>query len=237
MELLQPNLLRALQVRLRLNGAASLARDALAALDLVDQGVLLVDASAGVVHANRVAEAALGAGDGVGARHSALACDRPDDTATLRRLVGAVSASPAATGGTLAVRRRSGRRPLSVLVAPLRGEQPQLDLGRRPTAIVLVADPEAKSASPAAILQRIYGLTAGEARVAEALLDHERLADLAATLGVSLATVRTLLQRAFDKTDTHRQADLVRLMMAHRRPPEGAATSLPASAARTSPRP
>jgi DNA-binding CsgD family transcriptional regulator len=37
--------------------------------------------------------------------------------------------------------------------------------------------------------------------------------------------VRTLLQRAFDKTDTHRQAELVRLMLAHRLPaaPDGAA--------------
>ena len=48
----------------------------------------------------------------------------------------------------------------------------------------------------------------------------------AASLGVGLATVRTLLRRAFDKTDTHRQAELVRLMLAHRLPaaPNGPAT-------------
>ena len=42
--------------------------------------------------------------------------------------------------------------------------------------------------------------------------------DIAREAGVSLATVRTLLQRAFDETGTHTQAELVRLMLAHRLP-------------------
>ncbi|HEX6013315.1 MAG TPA: helix-turn-helix transcriptional regulator [Geminicoccaceae bacterium] len=83
---------------------------------------------------------------------------------------------------------------------------------------MLVADPEAAAPAPGAPLRELYGLTGAEARVAAALLDHERLANVAAALRVSLATVRTLLQRAFEKTDTHRQADLVRLMLAHRSP-------------------
>jgi PAS domain-containing protein len=136
LRLLRPHLVRAVQACLRLNGAMSLARNALAALDLVGQGVLLVDAGSGVVHANRAAEAALGQGDGLTAAHSALACDRADDTARLRRLVGEASAPLPEPGGRLAVRRRSGRRPLSVLVAPLRGERPSPRLGRPATAIV-----------------------------------------------------------------------------------------------------
>ena len=67
-------------------------------------------------------------------------------------------------------------------------------------------------------LRQIYGLTPAEARVAEAVLDCKRLADVALKLGVSLSTVRTLLQRAFDKTDTRRQADLVKLILAHKVP-------------------
>ena len=221
---MRPHLVRAVQVRLRLDGAVSAAKHALAALDLVGQGVLLVDEGAGVVHATRAAEAALGQADGVRATRSVLACDRADDTARLRRLVGEASARPVpGSGGAMAVRRRSGRRPLSVLVAPLRGAR-LAPTGPPATAIVLVADPEAVAPAPGAPLREVYGLTAAEARVAAALLDHDRLADVAAKLGVSLATVRTLLQRAFEKTGTHRQADLMRLMLAHRLPvPDGAA--------------
>ncbi|MGD9510866.1 MAG: helix-turn-helix transcriptional regulator [Geminicoccaceae bacterium] len=236
LRLLRPHLLRAVQVRRRLNGFVAVARDALAALDLIDQGVVLVDAGAGITHANRAAEAALGRKDGLGATCSVLACDHADDTATLRRLVGEASArTPLRPAGPLAVRRRSGRRPLSVLVAPLRGEPP-VPTGRSVTAIVLIADPEAAVPEAGAALRATYGLTAAEARVAAALLKHERLADVAASLGVSVHTVRTLLQRAFDKTDTHRQAELVRLMLAHR-VSGGGATPAPASSARTSPAP
>ena len=87
-----------------------------------------------------------GGATGCRATRSVLACDHADDTATLRRLVGEASAAPAGRpGGTLAVGRRSGRRPLSVLVAPLRGERP-VPLGPPATAIVLIADPDTNDA-------------------------------------------------------------------------------------------
>ena len=229
---LRPHLLRACQARLRLDEAAETASGALAALDRVEQGVVLVDARAAVVHANRAADALLSESDGLGAPRAALACDHPDDTAALRQLVGQASArSTEESGRPLAVRRRSGRRPLSVLVAPLRDGQPA-SVGPGATALVLVKDPEATIPAIAAGALRVaYALTPAEARTAAALLDHSHLADVAESLGVSLATVRTLLQRTFDKTGTHTQAELVRLMLAHRLP------AAAASAARTSPPP
>lgn len=218
LSILRPHLLRACQARLRLDEAASVANGALAALDRIDQGVVFVDAVACVVHANRVGDAVLGRGEGLATTRSVLACDHPDDTSALRRLVGNASARRVeGSGGMLAVRRRSGRRPLSVLVAPLRTCESAVR-GRRATAMVMVSDPEAKVPAPAEALRAAYGLTASEARIAAALLDHGHLADVAEKLGVSLATVRTLLQRAFDKTGTHSQAELVRLMLAHRLP-------------------
>ena len=102
---LQPHLLRVVQARLRLKQADNAARHALDALDRVQQAVLLVDAGATVVHANRAADTALRRGDGVTARHSVLACDRADDSATLHRLVGEASAPPAAP------RRHAGGQP------------------------------------------------------------------------------------------------------------------------------
>jgi DNA-binding CsgD family transcriptional regulator len=222
---LRPHLLRACQARLRLEDAASVAAGALAALDRIDQGVVLVDAGAAVVHANRTAAAALGRSDGLAMTRSALACDHADDTTTLRRLVGEASGRRSdRSGGAVAVRRRSGRRPLSVLVVPLRAALP-VPVSRRATAMVLVADPEAAAPAPGEALRAAYGLTAAEARTAEALLDHVPLAEMADRLGVTLATVRTLLQRAFDKTDTHSQAELVHLMLAHRLPAAPGAAS------------
>jgi DNA-binding CsgD family transcriptional regulator len=218
LRLLRPHLLRACQARLRLEDAQHQASGALAALDRIEQGVILVDAHAAVVHANRAADAMLTRNDGLVAARAILACDHPDDTAALRRAIGTASERRTeGSGGSLALRRRSGRRPLSVLVAPLRTGEPAAP-GRAAAAMVMVRDPEATVAAPADGLRAAYGLTAAEARTAAALLDHGHLAEVAEDLGISLATVRTLLQRAFDKTGTHSQAELVRLMLAHRLP-------------------
>jgi DNA-binding CsgD family transcriptional regulator len=149
-----------------------------------------------------------------------LTCDHPDDARALRRLVGAASSGQDdADCATLAVRRRSGQRPLSVLVAPLRGAHP-FQLEPLATAILLVTDPERARPADDGHFQALYGLTKAEARIAHALLDADRLADVAENLGVTLSTVRTHLQRAFEKTDTRRQSELVRLLLAHRLPAE-----------------
>jgi DNA-binding CsgD family transcriptional regulator len=147
-----------------------------------------------------------------------LACDNPDDTRALRRLIGEASTGhDDADRATLAVRRRSGQRPLSVLVAPLRGAD-SAQLEPLATAILLVSDPERVRPAADGHFRALYGLTKAEARIADALLDADRLADVAENLGVTLSTLRTHLQRAFEKTDTRRQSELVRLMLAHRLP-------------------
>jgi DNA-binding CsgD family transcriptional regulator len=217
---LHPHLGRAVQVRLRLEAASAAERQALEALEVVEQAVLLVDAHAAVRHANRAAEALLRTG-GLKTVAGALACDNLDDTRALRRLIGGASTGrDDADCATLAVRRRSRQRPLSVLVAPLRGEHP-FQLQAVATAVLLVADPEQVRPAADVHLQALYGLTQAEARTAQALLDADRLADVADNLGVTLSTVRTHLQRAFEKTATRRQSELVRLLLAHRLPPAG----------------
>ena len=62
-------------------------------------------------------------------------------------------------------------------------------------------------------MRRLYGLTQAEAEVAVRVLRGDGLKPIADELSVSLATVKTHLQHVFDKTDTHRQAELVRLLL------------------------
>lgn len=62
------------------------------------------------------------------------------------------------------------------------------------------------------LLRDVYGATAAEARVAIALARGDTLAEMADELGVSRETVRVHLKRLFQKTETNRQALLVRLV-------------------------
>jgi DNA-binding CsgD family transcriptional regulator len=87
------------------------------------------------------------------------------------------------------------------------------DLPPDAEAVVFVDDPEAD-----AILGQIglwsasFRLTPAEARLAMHLASGDSLRDAADALGVTYNTVRAQMRAIFDKTDIHRQADLVRLL-------------------------
>jgi DNA-binding CsgD family transcriptional regulator len=77
----------------------------------------------------------------------------------------------------------------------------------------MVIDPEAEPEAPMALMRRFYRLTRAEADVALRMMHGADPKQISDELSVSLTTVRTHLQRVFEKTDTHRQAELVRLLL------------------------
>ena len=82
-------------------------------------------------------------------------------------------------------------------------------------AAVILMTPD--GALPAEALEQArerYGLTPAEARLALHLSSGLSLDEAAGELGVAVGTVRTRLKQVFAKTGTHRQASLVRLLMA-----------------------
>jgi DNA-binding CsgD family transcriptional regulator len=120
--------------------------------------------------------------------------------------------SPLRRGGSMALPSEGRRLPLSLIVAPLpRPAMAVVDRGA--TVLVCATDLEAGVNLPEDRLRDLFGLTSGEARVALALLEGAAPREAAGALGVSFFTVRTHLARIFHKTDTNRQAELVRLMM------------------------
>jgi DNA-binding NarL/FixJ family response regulator len=64
------------------------------------------------------------------------------------------------------------------------------------------------------MLRRLYGLTTAEAAVAIRLIQGDGIKPIAESMCLSAGTVRTHVQHIFDKTGTHRQAELVRTLLA-----------------------
>jgi DNA-binding CsgD family transcriptional regulator len=62
------------------------------------------------------------------------------------------------------------------------------------------------------VYARAFQLTPAEVRLAVHLASGVSLTEAAERFGVTHNTVRAQLRSIFDKTDTHRQADLVRLL-------------------------
>jgi DNA-binding CsgD family transcriptional regulator len=77
---------------------------------------------------------------------------------------------------------------------------------------VILRAPEEVPMPSEAQLRSLFGLTPAEARVA-CLLVVETVEEVAASLGVSVATVRSHVQKLLAKTGTRRQSELVRLLV------------------------
>jgi DNA-binding CsgD family transcriptional regulator len=67
-------------------------------------------------------------------------------------------------------------------------------------------------APPFEALKAVFGLSAAEARLAQALARGESVESAARLLEIKPTTARTQLAAIFDKTGTHRQAKLVALL-------------------------
>ncbi len=213
---LMPHLQRALQIHRRLVDSKALADGSTTALDFLAHGVLLLDAAGRIMFANRTAEEILRAHDGLMVRQKELFGARVRDTTALRiAIADAVATSGGegtCAGGMVLIGRPSGRSPLRVLVSPV-AQRHVLMGSPGAAACVFITDPEHSPVPAAAHLQRVFGLSAAETRVATTLLDGESIDRLADRLCISRNTARTHLRRLFAKTGTSRQADLIRVLL------------------------
>jgi DNA-binding CsgD family transcriptional regulator len=160
-----------------------------AMLDALDYGLLLLDATHRVAHANRAARTAL-ARNPVGLPWAtALDCGAPEEAAALGQ---AISAAAERGWRRLVSLRRDGR-PFGVAVLPL-------PLSGSPAVMLVLS--RARSCEPLSLhwYARSHGLTQAEARVLEALCGGATPNEVAATLGVAMSTVRTQLATIRAKT-------------------------------------
>ena len=124
------------------------------------------------------------------------------------------TADQAAECGTLvSVRRDEGESPYRVAIFPLRRGHAARKLASRSDSVLFVDDPnDAGSTAPKDLYTRAFRLTPAEARLAVHLASGASLTRTADEFGVTYNTVRAQLRAIFDKTETHRQIDLVRLL-------------------------
>jgi DNA-binding CsgD family transcriptional regulator len=222
---LMPHLRRATRLRCLVRAMQAELDDLGRALDAIPSAVVILDRSAKVVCANAPAEALLREGGGLRTERGKLTASMP---ATRRELSAAIarSAEEADAGA---------RRPASAAVAPTisipldrDGAGCSLSLvffALRPRStlrgsgsgaarvLVVLHDPRRRVRLDPALVAKVYGLTATEAALATALAEGQTLAEFARARGCTEQTARTHLKRILDKTGTHRQADLVRVLL------------------------
>jgi DNA-binding CsgD family transcriptional regulator len=211
---LAPHLERAVQLNIKLANLEMVQTASVEALNQLEQGALLVDARATVLFANRAAEGLFLTGCGLRLSAKILRANITVETTRLHALIAgcAQDGVEAGAGGRISLWRGPGKAPLSVLVAPLRCESP-FSRADRPVAVLFVTDPDQKAKPLVEQIRRQFRLTGAEAAFAIEILKGDGIQAAADRLAISRSTARTHLSHIFEKTGTHRQSELVRLLM------------------------
>jgi DNA-binding CsgD family transcriptional regulator/PAS domain-containing protein len=213
---LWPHFGRAIRLQTRLDSTERDRRLALAALDHVATGVIVVDTDGRPRLANGEAEAILADCDGLWFAREGLRTDSAGQSRALLAMIESVahgkSGNGVSRGLAMTVPRPSKRPPLEVMVAPISatGSDDRID---RDAALVLVGDPERRPRLGTESIAHLYGLSKAEAELAAGLVSGKTLAEIANERERNIETARKTLKRVFAKTDTGRQAELVRRLL------------------------
>jgi DNA-binding CsgD family transcriptional regulator len=208
---LMPHLRQAYLTQRAMRTVAQMCTTLTETLHLVPSPVLVVDGAARLGFANHSAEALLRSGDGLRLSRGMVTPANRDQVTPFNKMLAALARG---TSGAkppthdIAVQRAAGGRPLLLRFAVLpQGER------RDGPRIAIFVDLASGLARNIDRLQQSLGLTKAEARLLEGLVAGESLAALSEKHRVSVNTLRVHLSRLFQKTGTHRQAELVRFAL------------------------
>lgn len=194
---------RILRVEVERNAAA-------AALDRLPIGVILIDERGELIACNFSARRILDQRDGLCEDDGMLRGSTHAQTLALHRSLRSAAEGGAEHDRSLSLTRPSGERPLELLLVPADSD-PDPDAPRIVT--LFVTDPADAAGPDTDVLQRLYGLTPAEACFASLIAQGRKLEEIAKLQDISLHTARGHLKNIFAKTGTHRQANLVRLLV------------------------
>lgn len=113
--------------------------------------------------------------------------------------------------GSVPVKSDGGEPPLVLHLVPIRGRA--RDVFVRAAYVVVVTPVLAPQAPLADVLSALFDLTPSEARVARMLASGGSPQQIADESQLSVQTVRNQLKAVLTKTGTHRQSELVRLLL------------------------
>ena len=210
-----PHLRRACAIHFELFEAQLFKNACLENLHALPIGVILLDREKRAIFLNRMADAIVK--DGRGLRLNAqgrCVAVQPSENAVLQRLID--NALPQgreghASGGGMPLARPQSDKPLAITLCPISANA--LPFFQDPRAMLLVSDPDLAVNPAANMLASLYKLSPAEAQLAAALASGANVTDYAEVRELSLNTVRTQLNQILAKTGTHRQAELVKLIL------------------------
>lgn len=195
---------------------ASLQQRTTMLLDLIEEisdFAIIVDEVARPILLNDAVRAFLARSDGLILVNNVLVSSSARDTCRLHAAISAVvkRADGHRSGESVVIGREASDPPIVLHVVRL--QHPAVDAAGRPTPLAAVFVASVANSETLEGCLRFYRLTPAERRLAAMIVGGRPLLEAARELQITRNTARTHMKRIYAKTETHRQADLVRLLM------------------------
>lgn len=182
------------------------------ALDCLEAAVFVLDRDMHIQFASAAARRLMEEGRLV-ARNGQLGSPHDRETPALRRLIRqCIEVTPIAAGQMTFQRLGDDDNALCLAVVATR----RMAGCEQPLVMMFATCPCEPALPEIRQLRSHFGLTHAQARLAIEIARGEGLKASAQRLGIAITTGRSHLRRIFEKTDTRRQAELVRLISAFR---------------------
>jgi DNA-binding CsgD family transcriptional regulator len=184
-------------------------------VDTFTTGIVVVDERAHVTLINAAARRIVDRRDGVMISEGRLLASSPVHAAALEGMIRAaiehLAATTLAAPAAIRMSRRRGAN-LSIIVAPLPPSAAAGVSNGRPGAVVLLTDEADRPRVPHEVLRQLFGLTKGEAQLANLIMAGHTLETAASVLSITRNSARNRLQAVYSKTATSRQSELAGLL-------------------------
>ncbi len=215
MRLLVPHLKRAVQIGKTVSRGRAHTTALTDVLDEIRAGIFLLDAQRRIVHANESGHALLARRVLLRTAGGRLSAKEPDARLALNGSITLAEQADPLTAGhgvTVSLHSSDGERYVGHLLPLRSGERRNTGATCEAVAALFVHRAEPQASIPCEFVAARYNLTPMEVTVLFAIVDVGGVPEVARALGIAPTTVKTHLLRVFAKTNTRRQADLVKLV-------------------------
>ena len=215
MRLIAPHIRRAVLIGRMFEFKAGEVATFVDALDGLSTGMYLVDAEGRLIHANAAGRALLAAGDILRSAGGRLVASDTRVQRTLRDVFAAAGQGDGALGSkgiAVPLIGKDGERYVAHALPLTSGARRRAGIDRVAAAALFVRRAALVASSTSQVIGETFKLTPTELRVLLAIVEVGGIPEVATAFGVADTTVRTHVNRLFEKTGVTRQADLVKLV-------------------------
>jgi DNA-binding CsgD family transcriptional regulator len=224
MRLIAPHIRRAVLIGRMFEFKAAEVATFVDTLNGLSTGMYLVDAGGRLIHVNAAGSAILAASDILSSAGGRLvACDARVQR-TLRDVFAAAGHGDAALGVkgiAVPLIGKDGERYVAHALPLTSGARRRAGIDRVAVAALFVRRAALVASSTSQVIGETFRLTPTELRVLLAIVEVGGIPEVATAFGVADTTVRSHVNRLFEKTGVTRQADLVKLVAGYTTPLAG----------------